>query len=244
MRILIPSMFRPFGLSVAALAIMGLGQGVANADEVFFAGNTNSCFGAACVPNPTVAFQPGITLLGLQYNNAVFSGTTADGFLAFGGNPIAGALNLDNLGSFTLSTEPNSYNGQSFTLRVTFTAPEGIAGGGSPLITATIMGQVVNATNGGVFLDFDNRPILFTFSDVNCAATSIPGQQTTCGIGSFLFFVQDRAINPGGTADLGGVIVSAQQSAIPEPTTMLLLGTGLVGVAGAVRLKLKGNKQN
>jgi sulfite reductase alpha subunit-like flavoprotein len=67
----------------------------------------------------------------------------------------------------------------------------------------------------------------------------VPGQQTTCGSGSFLFSVNDLAIDPGQTASLTGQITSAQQSTIPEPMTMILFGTGLAGVAAKVRRRRK-----
>jgi hypothetical protein len=230
-------------LALAAVAVIALSGAQARADEVFISGYTNGCFNCGSPPN-TSATQTA-SLDGLTYVNSTFSGTTAGGFRGIGGNPVAPPTqNVNNLGAFTLATQtPFTFTGNTFTLRVTFTAPEGITGSNTVTFGATLTGAVTGLPDsGGVFINFNNTPILFTFSDPNCQATTIPGQQTTCGSGSFNFSVNDLSIDPGQTAAITGQITSAQQTTVPEPMTMLLFGTGLTGIAAAARRRRRAVK--
>ncbi|MDX6693441.1 MAG: motif [Blastocatellia bacterium] len=231
----ITAMVKPLALCLLALAFLVLGQGVARADEVSIAGYSNGCFNCANPPNSSATQTA--SLLGLTYTNSQFSGTTASGFLAFGGNPTpAGVQSINNFGSFTLSSAPNSYNGNTFALRITFTLPTGINGSNSQVFTSVLTGTVISDSQGGVRLDFDSNlnqnGVLFTFQNATAA-------------GSFFLRINDLSINPGQTASLTGDIYGAQQTPVPEPATILLLGTGLAGIASKIRKRrraVKGEK--
>jgi hypothetical protein len=228
------SLFRSVALAGAALLVITFAQRTASADEVFIAGSTLGCFGAGCTPGASS------TSLGLTFSNSTFATTTTSGFRILDGNANPGS-NFNNLGSFTMSTTPGNFDGQTFTLQVTFTAPQGFTGSNQVTLIYTITSF---GMSDGVL--FEPNPFLvpFGFNDSNCEPDptgGIPGQQTTCGTGSFLFFINDVAIDPGQTVAITGTIASAEQQ-IPEPTTMLLLGTGLAGVAMKMRKRLKSRK--
>ncbi len=219
----IPTVVRLFALCLTALVVLIFAPGKARADEVTFSGS-RGCFGAACVPGSTGQANTA-TLLGLTYNGSIFSGTTSMGFLGIGNVANRGA-NVDNLGSFTLTGQAADYNGQTFRLQVTFTAPPGITGGQSTIFTATLEGNVTTTDIGGVDIDFNNTAVMFTFSN-------------SAGSGSFMFRVNDVSVIPGGTVRVTGVITGAQQTVITEPAALMLLGSGLAGLAAGLRKRYK-----
>jgi hypothetical protein len=225
------SLFRSATLAAAALLVITFAQRTASADEVFIAGSTLGCFGAGCTPVASV------TSLGLTFSNSTFATTTTSGFRSLDGNANPGS-NFNNLGSFTMSTTPGNLIGQTFTLQVTLTAPQGFTGSNQVTLIYTISSI---GMNGGLIFEPNPFRVPFSFDDLNCEPDptgGIAGQQTTCGTGSFIFSFHDVVIEPGQTVAMTGAIALAEQQ-IPEPTTMLLLGTGLAGVAMTARKRLK-----
>jgi len=163
----------------------------------------------------SVTGVPQLTFTG----NANFSGTTALGIGSLSGS--------NSLGSFFLSTAPTQTLSGSFTLNITFTAPAGINGGQGTTYTATITGSVSpNIDQGGVNVHFNNPTQTFTFS-----------HGTTSG--SFTLTLADLFVQTGRSAQITAGFTGSQ-STVPEPATMLLLGTGLAGAAAGLRRRRKG----
>lgn len=197
---------KSLALAIGAIAIFTFSEGVARADEVTLGGSTTGA----------VTGVPQLTFAG----NSNFNGTTALGIGSLSGP--------NSLGSFFLSTSPTQLVAGTFTLNITFTAPTFINGGQGATYTATIQGSVSpNVNQGGVNIDFNNTPQVFTFSD---GVTS----------GSFSLTIADVFVQSGQAANLTAGITGEQHSApIPEPATLLLLGTGLTGAAARLRKRRK-----